>query len=315
MRHLSTSLFALGLSLTSAFAQGPVVSDLIPSQMNAAGFIHVKKVLEDYKVLFDGGPLAEQIEQFVAMGMPDPRKEELRYVALAKTVEGFDADDFSVFVTRDHGSSQENLGARVAQWIQAIGLGTIETKASHGLKMFHYKDGEGQNLARFADLDSRELYVSYDRSQKHPHTGAVVKTWAGENPSFTSKYGTQTGAKQYAAAFVEVTEKLRRQLEDSGQLSFLSLIQFGRLELIQKDTSVRLGLTGTCKDDFDAETVKRAFQRFFERWTQDMGDDPRWGPILKSVKFAREGAVTEVSVELPEDVVKDLIRDLIGGQI
>jgi hypothetical protein len=113
----------------------------------------------------------------------------------------------------------------------------------------------------------------------------------------------------------EVPKKFRRELEET-QFSFLSLVVHARATLAARDGMVRLDLDGVCMDDFDAEALKRALVKVFERLKEEYGDRAgEFGFILDSVEFSRDGDTATVSVALPEDLVKDILGGLTGADM
>jgi hypothetical protein len=288
-------------------------SRLVPAQMNAAGFINVGKIFADYGMLFDGGPLAEQLDQLVQMGMPDPRKEDLKEIAIAGTVENFSDDQLTMYVTRGPGHAP--LAPRIAELLVKMGKATSEQDAYRGVEFYNLRNTDDQKLeAKIADLSETAAFGSFDKKELHNFAKMTVETASGANTSFGEKYGTQLSAGDYAAVSFEMPKELRKQLEQT-QFNFLSLVVHARAKLTVSEGQIRLALSGDCMDDFDAEALKRALQKAFEELRKQVpGGDSEWAFILDSVQFGREGKTAQVSLALPEDLVKELLANLTGNR-
>lgn len=314
MRIASAAFLAAAL-VAPAFAQTTETAAMIPAQANAAGFVNVGKILEEYGMLFDGGPLAEQIEQFVAMGMPDPREEGLSELAFASTIDGFDADKFIVTVSRDGSQgAQPELANRLAQFAEMTGMVQRSESAYRGVTLHELTQEDSEESIQIGDVSEYDLIASVSRSGDHGMGQLAIDTVKGENQSFAAKYGTTLGDDEYAAVSFEVPKKFRRELEDT-QFAFLSLVAHARATLAQRDGMVRLDLDGVCMDDFDAEALKRALVKVFDRLREEYtGGDSEWDFILDNVQFSREGDTATVSLALPEDLVKDLLGGLTGNE-
>ena len=87
-------------------------------------------------MLFDGGPLADQIDMYVAAGLPDPR-EEIDEIGIGGTIEKLDDDQF-VLVTKG--------SLRVAPVVQFAALPMIRRLNFQGdYEYIEGQDGEKQS--------------------------------------------------------------------------------------------------------------------------------------------------------------------------
>ncbi len=318
MKALRVAVLAAALTIPSfSFAQSQETATLIPEQANAAGFVNVSKILADYGSIFDGGPFAEQLDQYVAMGLPDPREEDLKQVAFASTIEGFDFDSFAVYVSRGEGQAPDLTG-RVAAFLAAAGLGEVSQEAYHGVTLHGVKlPSEEANpdtiQVKMGELSETQSLVSFDEAGVHPFGKLSIDTAAGQNPSFYEKHGTQLKASSYAHISFEMPADLKADLEGT-EFAFLAAIDQAALSLGTAGEEIRLALAGTCADEETAETLKVALVDFFAALRKQYPDlDDQFGEILDSVEFGRTGKVTTVSLALPKDFVDDLIGAVVGG--
>lgn len=313
MRSLRAGMLLAALAAPACLLAQTDTASLVPAQMNAAGFINAGKIFAEYGMLFDGGPLAEQLDQMVQMGMPDPRKEDLKEIAIAGTVENFGDDQLTIYVTR--GPGHPALAPRIAELLEKMGKATVEQDAYRGIEFYNLRNTDDQKLeAKIADLSETAAFGSADKKELHNFAKLSVETFAGANTSYAEKYGTQLGADDYAAVSFEMPKELRKQLEQT-QFNFLSLIVHARAKLSARDGQVRLGLDGVCMDDFDAEALKRALQKAYEELRKQIpGGDSEWAFILDSVEFGRQDKTAQVSLALPEDLVKELLSGLTGNR-
>jgi hypothetical protein len=315
LRHaaLAAALVAPGL----LFAQNTESAKMVPAQMNAAGFLNAAKILEDYGMLFDGGPLAAQLDQYVAMGMPDPRTEGLREIGLAGMIDSMEDDEFSVYVTRDPGQQPEFAG-RIAAFLKTAGLAGVEESAYHGVKLFSLRDLEKDKVvAQIADLGDTEAFGSMDESGKLAFAKLSVDTASGQNETYAQKYGTQLGENDYITASFEVPKKFRDELRESagGMFSFLSTVVHARLALSKEADEVRLALDGVTMDEEEAIALKNGLETFFNALKERFGGQAgEYAEILNSVKFFQDGNTATVSVALPEKVVEELVGALTGNE-
>lgn len=307
MKRTSLALFAAALiSPLTAFAS-PNAAELLPGQMNAAGFINVQTILRDYGMLFDGGPIAEQIDQFVAMGLPDPRTE-IDQIAIGGTVENLGDDQFVLAAT---GSIRVEA---LAQFAAMQSGGTIEEEAYRGVTFLGLREPEADAIqVKAANLTDSSAMASFDRKGLHAFGRLMVDTAQGQNTSYAAKYGTTLGADDYATLSVELSKELRKQMEQWREFAFLSLITHTRGSLRTDGENVRLSLDGVCMDDFDAETVKRATAKVAE-YAKERFQDPEFQAIIDTIQFSREGNTATVSVQLPEDLVRDILGGITGAE-
>lgn len=314
MRPLLSIALAAAVAAPS-FAQTQSAAAMVPGQANAAAFVNVGKILEDYGMLFDGGPFAEQLEQFIAMGLPDPRTEGLRQLAIGGTFDSLDTDTGVVMITRDPGAgAQPELAKRVVDFGVAAGMIESAQSAYRGVTLHGVSQPGGPQELQAADVNEYDVLASFSKSADHDYAKLAIDTIQGANPSFEEKYGTQLAADQYAALSFEMPKELREQLEQS-QLAFLSLIGHARAELAARDGEIRLSLDGVCADDFDAEALKRSLEKAFAKLREQIPGGDEFGPILDSVQFSREGDTATVSLALPEDFVKELLADFTGAEL
>lgn len=314
MRFARAAFLATAL-IAPAFAQTTDTASMIPAQANAAGFINVGKILQEYGMLFDGGPLAQQIEQFVAMGMPDPREEGLAQLAFAGSIESFDADQFMIYISRDPSQgAQPSLATRLAEFAEATGMVQRTESAYRGVTLHNLTQEGSAESIQLGDVNENDLIASVTRSGEHQFAQLSIDTIKGENDSFATKYGSALGSDEYAELSFEVPKKFRRELEDT-QFAFLSLVVHARAELAARDGMVALDLDGVCMDEFDAEALKRALVKVFERLREEYtGGDSEWDFILDNVQFNRDGNTATISLALPETLVKDLLSAITGNE-
>lgn len=297
-----TALAAAALAAPSFAGQ---VAEMLPGQLNAAGFINVSAIMREYGMLFDGGPIAEQLDQLVQMGLPDPRTD-LDQVAIGGTIED-SSDRTFVMVTTG--------GLRVEPIVQLVAMqrgAEVDEVAYRGTTMYGIREpGAQQAEAILSNLDEDAAMGSFDEKGLHPFGKLLVETARGSNTSFAQKYGTQMGESDYALISAEIPKDLRRELEDMGQLAFLSLITHVRASLRQVGDNVRLEMDGVCMDDFDAEALKRALVKVKDRLKDEL-PDPELGLILETMTITREDATAKLGFELPEEFLRDLLGAIAG---
>lgn len=281
------------------------IAAMIPGEANAAAFFNLEAIKRDYGMIFDGGPVAEKIDELVKMGLPDPRKT-IDQVALAANLEGMKDDRFLVLAT---GSVRTRPIADLAA--QMTGA-TIEEEAYRGVTMLGLNEPEKGVQVKLGDLTESAAFGSFDRKNEHAMAKTAIEVTQGQGQSYGEKYGSKLGANDYLAVSVELPKELRKDLEKQGQLAFLSLVVHARAALVKTGDKVRLALDGVCMDEFDAETVKRALAKGLEKIKEQYGQG-EYKAILESIQLGREDKTVKLSLELPEQLVKDILGGLTGN--
>ncbi len=306
MRKLSLALFAASMMIRPLLAAPATqVSELVPGQLNAAAFVNVRGIMNDYGMLFDGGPLAQQIEQLVAMGLPDPRKE-IDQLAIGGTIENMSDDQFVVVST---GSLRIDA---IVQMVAAQYNATVTEEAYRGVNLMSVQEENKPHAeAVLANLTESSAMGSFDRKGLHPFGRLVVDTAQGQNTSYGQKYGSTLGAGDYAVLSAEIPKELRKDLEKQGQIAFLSLVAHARAKLSKIDGNVRLVIDGVCVDMFDAETVKRALEKGRDMLIGQVSD-PMFKEMLEKLQIVREEATARLVFELPESVLRDILEGFTG---
>lgn len=303
MKFAKLALLAgVALSVRPLLA-GENIAKLVPAEMNAAGFVNLEAIKRDYGMLFDGGPIAEQLDQLVAAGLPDPR-ETIDQLAIAGQLEAMEADRFLVLAT---GSLRVKPIVDLAVQMQG---GTVEEEAYRGATILSIREADGALKERFADLTEGASMASFDKSGEHPFVKTTIDLAGGQGASYAERYGTELGADEYAVFSVELPKSLRQDLEKQDMLSFLSLVVHVRAKLVKVGAEVRLGIDGVCMDEFDAETVKRALVKVRDALGEQA--DGANGELIKSISIERREKTVALSLQLPEQLVKEILAGLTG---
>lgn len=321
MRPLLCSA-ALAAALTVpalATAQATDAASMVPASMNAAGFVNAGKILEEYGMLFDGGPLADKIDEMVSlMDMPDPREEGLQEVAFAGRIDSMDDDRFAFYVTRSPDQAPD-LVARFADFFRRSGLGEVEESSYRGVTVYGVRsadaDFDSPVEAQAADLSETQAFVSLDKSGEHALTAGSVDTYQGLYENFAQKYGSQLSNDDYATASFELPESFRQDLAEAldGMLAFLSPVEHAHLALSSRGDEVRLALDGRTASEREAQEVKAGLEALWQVLKARFGDQAGdYSFLFDSVEFGQEGTVATISVALPGDLVKDLLSAFTG---
>lgn len=316
MQKITAATLALSFALPFAsFAASQTdVSQMIPGQMNSAGFINMKKIFAEYGMFFDGGPLAQQIEQLVAMGAPDPRKENLDQIAFAGLIDEMDWDDVSFFISRTAPPTDDSRFLEKYLEVAAnMGLVNLNKEAYRGAEVIAVQDAQKGDTDLFvSDITDTMASAVFSKRADKQLLKLSIDTFQGKNENYASKYGSALAENQYAGVTFEMPSKLQDDLKQTP-LAFLALIEHFRASLESTEGKLKLSLDGVCASDEDALLLKLSVKKAFDELRQQIpGGDDEWGFILDSVQFGQDGKTTNVALELPEDLVKELISAITG---
>lgn len=261
-RTIATSLLALQLGLTSAYAVLPTVttpaptakptmSQMLPAAPGSAIFVNVKRIFALYGDLIQNAPQYAEVKKAIEQGLPDPAK---------------DIDEVGVSLDILKASSARSGGGVVTGRLDKTKLLalaaahniTITPSMYRGIALITGKQADSDESVQLGLVDDETTTISIDKGSDHEATKAILATIKGETESFAQSSGAALPADYLAQASVQIPQEVINEFGSNvpPQFEVVTHIKLITLSINAQDNgdgSARLA--ATCDTEANAQAL------------------------------------------------------------
>ncbi|MBI4867274.1 MAG: hypothetical protein HY816_10020 [Candidatus Wallbacteria bacterium] len=301
IKHGLTAILSLALS-ASAFADEAVkaITHLVPAGRAGAAFVSVQNIMSSFGSHFSTGSLAQELDKFVSQGLPDPRKQ-IQEVGIAFDLESSSDRSFGL-VAR----GQVDL-AKAIEFLKGQG-GEITQEAYHGVILNHVKLPNEDETLKVAALDDAHSMLTGDETDQHLLAKGFVDTFAGQAQSFGEAHNTVLPKGYFACLSFDLPASLRQEAAQNDITAPLAAVKnvTGTLRE-EQDLTEKLQLDATCDDEAGAQALEAHLKAILQMLLARVPADSEYGQLLRSIVIARQGALVNLTMQVPRKVVEDIL--------